>query len=225
MKLHQAILVSIFLVLAPVTLSWADENPDTKSEKVHKRTHSFNTIVGFAPLFMNMEQFNDDTDAIGVDNLIIPVELRIGWYTQRYWGNHIFRSGNLFTFSNTSSHKNGRLASLTTGSFSLDLGYGYRIIPAAEYYIDTGIGASGWAYELISPMINGRATGWNFGLRPETGFQFIIVSDMVLRIFGGYQFDLVPIDEHLYSGDFTGENFNKINFNRAFAGFDFGIWF
>ncbi len=219
--------LAVFLLVAPIAICHAEQKEISGSPPEGKniRSLSFDFVFGFSPHFIDMDQFDEDTEAIGVEKLTIPAETMLALRFKRYWGNHIFRLGDLFYVAHTNSHKNGRVASLTTGGVGLDFGYGYRIIKQMEYYIDSGFCFSGWGYELISPIINGRAVGWNFGLRPETGLQFIIIDNLILTLYGGYHFDLAPVDKHLYSGDFTGDNFNKIDFNRGYCGIGFGITF
>jgi len=190
---------------------------------------SENTIPVFywgAPFaFINTSQFDDELRDVGLHGLRLSPGMRMGFGFERPPHNPHFYSFRVdANWLSASTSENHRFAELSLYEVFLHGGYRYRPISWFSLRADLGIGLDRWRFEIISPELSGRATGFTVPLQPELGFTFHLPYWIFINLYGGYQFNIYSFSRR-FAGAWTDDTFDSPNLDHATVGLEFGFRF
>jgi hypothetical protein len=185
----------------------------------------FILAIGLNPMFIDMDQFDQDMDALGLPGFSFPLGARFGLGIHKYCKpEHAFRFKLDIAALGVESHKEGDYSQFSNLDTILFFGYGYRPVAWLDLYVEAGAGFSDWQYLLLSDQFDGHAKGRYWTLSPEVGLQFNLGKLAALNLFGKYHAEVGPMQE-LYSRDWTRDNFDDLDLNYFSAGIDYMLRF
>lgn len=213
-------IILAFLALF-VLIAVPGEAADSRDAKIY-------LLVGYSVPFMDMEQFNNDLSDLNLADFSYPLGGSFGFGLDLFFGKHILVFYDHLEYYQITSHENGNYANLNFSQVLLHLGYGYKAADLISFRADIGVGSGNWQYTLITRgagSFDGNAQGTYYCAQPTGGLMFHFMKDLIgLYLYGGYNFVFVKGGE-LYSGDWTGETFDELDFDYPFAGLDLQLRF
>jgi opacity protein-like surface antigen len=228
---HMTKPIVLLLVLMLLAVSvWAEDEAEPEAEEDEKpyakNYEKYNYVfVGLAPAPIDTAQFDEDLKFLGVQNYDMPTEARIGIGGVGFIGNHMITTRGQFDLTELRNHEAAHQATLNYWQYTIRFGYGYRFNDWLEARTDLGLGFFHWRYTLISGTsaknaVNGSARGSKWAFQPEAGVMLHTPWKWSFYFFGGYDMLWGSFGGELYTGDFTRDDFNAIDFDHPLFGVD-----
>lgn len=204
----------LIFVLILIALFLSSEQASAKERKKLTYDREISLFAGMSYLFLDMNQFDEDLSTFGLKDFGVPMAARIGMGNEMQFGKHAVISGVDGTIMALKSHNDGKLASFSHWYVLWNVGYDFEAARWFDVFVKFSVGPGSWDYQIVSRSVNGRANGVYIPIQPEAGIMFSVPERFGIKLKGGYHFNAGKGRE-LYSGDFTRDNFDKLDLNGA----------